>query len=71
MSSRLFRLRPLLNHFGIFGFMVLVGLAIAKALYHQSFMGMLLALVSLGAGVYFLYLLAENRKEFENGDKRI
>lgn len=71
MSSQPFRLRPILNQLVIIGFMVLVGFAMAKALYHKSFMGMILALVSLGAGVYFLYLLAEARKEFENNDERV
>ena len=49
----------------LFGFMVLVGFALAKAIYHESFMGILLAGVSLVAGICFLYLVANAKKEME------
>lgn len=49
----------------IFAFMVLVGYSIAKAIQSQSVTGILLALISLGAGIYFLYLLAKAKKEQE------
>lgn len=45
--------------------MVLVGFCLAKAIYHQSVMGIILALTSLGAGIYFLYILAKAREEME------
>lgn len=45
--------------------MVLIGFSLAKAIYHKSFMGIILALVSLGATVYFLYILAKAKKEME------
>lgn len=57
--------RATLNRIIIIGFMVLVGFCLAKAIYHKSFMGIVLALVSLGAGVYFLYILAKAKDEME------
>lgn len=58
--------RSMLNKAIIIGFMVLIGYSLAKAIYHGSFMGITLALVSLGAAVYFLYMLAKAREEMEN-----
>jgi hypothetical protein len=57
--------RSFLNKLIIIGFMVLVGFCLAKAIYHQSVMGILLALVSLGAGIYFLYLVVKAKAELE------
>ena len=59
----------LFNRLTVFGFMVGVGFALAKAIYHKSFMGILLALVSLGAGIYFLYIVAKARKEMEEAEE--
>ncbi|HRF20421.1 MAG TPA: hypothetical protein PK977_19715, partial [Chitinophagaceae bacterium] len=64
-NHRLMIPRSLLNKIIIIGFMVLVGFCLAKAIYHQSFMGIVLALVSLGAGVYFLYLVVKAKAELE------
>jgi hypothetical protein len=58
--------RAILNRVLIFVFMILVGYCLAKAVQTRSVMGILLALTSLGAGVYFLYLLAKMRAEMEN-----
>lgn len=49
----------------IIGFMVLVGYALAKAFYHNSVLGIILGLTSLGAGIYFLHLLVKAREEME------
>jgi len=57
--------RTLINRLIIFAFMVLVGYSIAKAIQVQSATGIILALTSLGAGVYFLYLLAKAKQERE------
>jgi len=57
--------RQTLNRVIIIGFMVLVGFCLAKAIYNQSFMGIVLALVSLGAAIYFLFILAKAREEME------
>ena len=54
-----------INRLIIIGFMVLVGFCLAKAIYHGSFMGITLALISLGAAIYFLYILAKAKEEME------
>lgn len=55
--------RTILNRIIILGFMVLIGFCLAKAIYTQSVMGIILALTSLGAAIYFLYLLAKAKEE--------
>lgn len=55
--------RQILSRSIIIGFMVLIGFALAKAIYHGSFMGITLALVSLGAAVYFLFIVAKASQE--------
>jgi len=55
--------RSILNRIIILGFIALVGFCLAKAIYTQSVMGIILALVSLGAVVYFLYLVAKGNEE--------
>ena len=57
--------RTLLNRIIILGFMGLVGFCLAKAISTGSFMGILLAIVSLGAGIYFLHILSKARREME------
>jgi positive regulator of sigma E activity len=57
--------RSLINRLIILSFMVLVGYSLAKAIQTQSVMGILLSVISLGAGVYFLYLLAKVKQEQE------
>jgi len=57
--------RSLLNKLLILAFMGLVGFWLAKAIYHKSIMGIIMALVSLGAGIYFLYILAKANEELE------
>ena len=57
--------RESINRIIIIGFMVLVGFCLAKAIYHQSVMGIILALTSLAAGIYFLYILVKAREEME------
>jgi len=52
-----------LNRFIILGFLALVGFCLAKAISTGSVMGILLALVSLGAGIYFLYLVVKAKEE--------
>ncbi len=53
------------NRLIILGFMALVGFCLAKAIYSGSALGIILALVSLGAGIYFLYIVAKARQEME------
>jgi hypothetical protein len=57
--------RESINRIIIIGFMILVGFCLAKAIYHQSVMGIILALTSLAAGIYFLYILAKAKEEME------
>lgn len=57
--------RSFLNKAIILGFMGLVGFSLAKAIYTGSFWGIVLALVALGAGIYFLYMLARAKEELE------
>lgn len=64
-KNRLMHTREILNRLLIIGFMVLVGFSLAKAIYTGSFLGVLLSLISLGAGVYFLYILAKAKEEME------
>ncbi len=59
--------RTTLTRVLIIGFMVGVGYALAKAFYHQSIMGILFGFTSLGAGIYFLLLLAKAKEEMESG----
>ena len=46
-------------------FIVLIGYALAKAFYIGSFMGIILALVSLGALLYFFFTLNNICKEMD------
>ncbi len=46
-------------------FIVLIGYALAKAFYYGSFLGIILALVSLCAVIYFFFTLTSIRKEIE------
>lgn len=61
--------RRILSRMIIFGFLVLVGFALARAIYHSSLMGILLAFVSLCAVIYFLWLVARAGREMENAEK--
>lgn len=61
--------RPLLNRIIILSFMMLIGFALAMAIFYKSFMGITLALVSLGASIYFMHLLAKARREIEEAEE--
>jgi hypothetical protein len=65
-KNRLMTYRTFLNRLVILGFMGLVGFCLAKAISTGSFIGILLALVSLGAGIYFLYILAKAKEEMQS-----
>ncbi|MBK5273055.1 MAG: hypothetical protein JJE22_18805 [Bacteroidia bacterium] len=55
--------RTFLNRLIIFGFMILVGYCLARSIQYKSVMGIILALTSFGASIYFLYLLAKAKEE--------
>jgi hypothetical protein len=57
--------RTSINRIILFVYLLLVGFSLAKAIYHQSIMGILLSLVSLGAGIHFLYILYKAKDEIE------
>jgi len=57
--------RRILNRIIIIGFMVSVGFCIAKAISSESWIGIILAFTALGAGVYFLHLVAKAKQEME------
>ena len=46
-----------INRLVIIAFMVIVGYCLANAIYSKSFIAITLALVSLGAGIYFVHLM--------------
>ena len=58
----------LINKAIILSFMVLVGYSIAKSIQAASPLGLILAIVSLCAGIYFLYLLAQAKEQAELED---
>ena len=62
--------RESINRLIIIGFMILVGFCLAKAIYYKSVMGIILALTSLAAGIYFLYILAKAKEEMETQKAR-
>lgn len=63
LKPQLMLSKQTINRLIIIGFMVLVGFCLAKAIYHKSVMGIILALTSLGAGIYFLYMVAKANEE--------
>lgn len=61
--------RPILNRIIIFGFLVLVGFCLAKAISKQSTLGIILALVSLAAVITFLCITAKAKADFETAKR--
>lgn len=57
--------RTVLNRIIILVFMALIGYSIAKSIQHGSVIGFILALASLVAAIYFLYLLAKAKEEID------
>jgi hypothetical protein len=57
--------RRIINRLIILSFFVLIGYCLATSIAVRSGIGIFLAVVSLGAGVTFLYLLAKKRQEAE------
>ena len=68
-TNQLMLSRSILNRVIILGFMVLVGWCLARGIYYRSVMGIILALTSLGAGIYFLYLLAKMKEELQQQEE--
>ncbi len=57
--------RTFINRIIILSFFVLTGYCLASSIAVRSGIGIFLALVSIGAGVTFLYLLARQQQEPE------
>jgi hypothetical protein len=57
--------RSLMGPVILLSFMVLVGFSLGRAIQYQSIIGIILSVVSLGAGIYFLHLLARIKEEKE------
>jgi hypothetical protein len=55
--------KPLFQRLLIIGFMMLVGFCLAKSIYSQSITGVILAIISLTAGIYFVHLLNRAKQE--------
>ena len=55
-----------LNRILILGFMGLVGFCLANAIAIGSVLGIILALLSLGAGIYFIYILANAKEKMQS-----
>jgi len=62
-------LHPLVNRFFILGLMVLVGFSIARSIQASSPLGLSLAILSLGLGIYYIYLLQKLQAESEHEEK--
>jgi hypothetical protein len=61
--------RQIFSRLIVFGFIILVGFALAMGIYYKSFMGITLATISLGAGVYFLYIVAKARRDMQEAEE--
>jgi hypothetical protein len=57
--------RPRTTRFLIIGFLIIVGICLARGIYYQSTMAVILALVSLCAAIYVIYLLGKARQQME------
>ena len=54
--------RAFINAALVFVFIVLIGYSVAQSLKYGSFVGFILAMTSLGAVIYFIYLLAKAKQ---------
>ena len=55
--------RTFLNRLIILAFLILVGWCLARGIYYRSVIGTILALTSLGAAIYCLYLVGKLKQE--------
>lgn len=69
LKSRFMTYRTILNRAIILGFLVGVGFMLAKSIQYKNMLGVILALISLGAAVYFLYLLAKAQQEITEAER--
>ncbi|MES1215207.1 MAG: hypothetical protein ABUT20_06815 [Bacteroidota bacterium] len=57
--------RKIINRVIILAFFVLIGYCLATSIAVRSILGIVLATISMGAAVTFLYLLAKQQQEAE------
>jgi hypothetical protein len=57
--------RKIINRVIILAFFVLIGYCLATSIAVRSVLGIILAAISMGAGIVFLYLLAGQQQENE------
>lgn len=58
-------LRPLTTRILIISFMIIVGICLARGVYYQSTMAVILGFVALAAGIYAIYLLGKAKEQLE------
>ena len=63
--------RTFLNRLIVLGFLILVGFVLARSIQYKSMLGVILAFISLGAAIYFFYLLAKAQQERETETEEI
>ena len=68
LKSWLMTYRTFFNRVIILGFLVLVGFGLARSIQYKSMLGVILALISLGAAIYFFYLLAKAQQEITEAE---
>lgn len=61
--------RQIFSRVILFAFLALVGFALAMGFRYGSFMGILLAIVALGAGIYFIHILVKAKKELQEAEE--
>lgn len=62
--------RPRITRILVVSFMILVGACLAQAVYYRNTMGVILAIVSLFAGVYFIHLFNRAKADIEEAEWR-
>jgi positive regulator of sigma E activity len=62
--------RPRTTRIIIISFMILVGVCLAQSVNNQNTLGVILAFVSLCAGIYFIHLFNKAKAEIEEAEWR-
>ena len=65
LKTKLMLPRIFITRCVILGFMVLVGYSIAKSIQAGSPLALILSIISLGSGIYFVYLLKKIKEQEE------
>ena len=65
VKTELMLSQTMIHRLLVLGFMVLIGFSLAKSIYSGSTIGLILAITSLGAAVYFFYLMNNLKEQTE------